>query len=62
MTASGIEGGGKAGDYVDLFQEAADDFRSVVLRTQLLEVAHDASECRLNVGDGTLRKIGPLLL
>src|SRR5262245_3002813 len=54
--------GGKAGDYVELFEERTYELIRVVFGAELFELAHDPRECSLDVGDGALGIVAPLLL
>src|SRR4029450_224774 len=58
----GVGPGIKAADNVELFKERTHELIRVVFGAKLLELAHNPRECRLDVGDGALGIVAPLLL
>jgi hypothetical protein len=53
---------GEAGHDIELFEERADDLISVGATAKVIELAHDASEGSLDVGDGVFRVVRSVLL
>ena len=54
MNLSGIGPGRKAGDDVELSEEAADDLVGVSFGAQAIELRHHLGERFLDIGDGVL--------
>ena len=54
--------GGKTGHDIEFLEERADDLVGVGAATEVVELAHDAGERGLDVGDGVFRVIGSVLL
>src|SRR5918995_194230 len=54
--------GREAGEYVELSQQAADHFFSVLLAAELIELAHDARQRSLHIENRALRVVLALML
>ena len=54
MKLFGIGPAGEAGDRVELSEQLSHQLVGVVLRAQLFELAEDARQCLVGIGDGAL--------
>jgi hypothetical protein len=57
VTLLGIVEAGKAGHGVELPQQLPQQLVGIVLGAQLLELAEDARQCLVGIGNGSLREI-----
>jgi len=61
VSVSGVGPGGKAGDNVELSEEAADDLVGVSFGAEAIELRHHLGERFFDIGDGAVRVVLTLL-
>lgn len=61
MSVSGVGPGGKAGDNVELSEEAADDLVGISCGAQAIELRHHFRQRFFDVGNGAVRVVLALL-
>ena len=62
MNLSGVGPGGKAGEGVELLEQAADDLVGVSAGAEVIELRHHFGERFLDVGNGAFRVVLTLLI
>jgi hypothetical protein len=62
VCSGAVRPGREAGHYIEFLEERADDLVGVGAAAKMVELTHDAGQCRLDIGNRVFRVIGSLLL